>query len=56
MKSQWVSQGIATLGIIAATILLLWSQRVDLLLIVAPISLLTGWLSARARISGQRKM
>jgi hypothetical protein len=56
MKSQWTAQGFATLSIITATILLLWSNRALLLVIVVPISILIGWLSGRARISSQRRM
>ena len=44
------------ISIIAAMFFLLLSRRLDLLLVIVPISLLFGYLANREGVSGQRRI
>jgi len=52
VKSGWITLA----SIVAAIFFLLLSRRLDLLLIVVPVSALIGGLSAREGFFGQRKI
>jgi len=52
MKSQWMTW----ITIFASILFLMLAGRMDLLIVVLPISLLISWLIAREAVSGQRRI
>jgi hypothetical protein len=52
VKSHWMT----LFSVVAALLFLLLSRRLDLLLIVVPLSALVGWLTRRDSVSGQRRI
>ena len=52
VKSGWITLA----GIVAAILFLLLSRRLDLLVIVVPLSAFFGWLARRDSVSGQRRI
>lgn len=52
MKAGWMTLA----SVVAAVLFLLLSRRLDLLVIVVPLSVLFGWLARRDTVSGRRRI
>jgi len=52
MKSQYIT----LIAIVAAVLFLFFCRRLDLLLLIVPVSVAWAWLAARENISGQHRI